>query len=439
MASFRGETGRTLDGEREMSAEDETKVVVDVLVAGAGPSGLLLANELVRRGAGAGRIKVRVVDAALGPSEHSKALAVQLNSLEIFHDLGVAARALSEGKSLASNTVFAGKGCKQELKIKLDSLPGESPFPGILILPQSRTEKILLDNLKSLGGNVEYGTELVGFSNTKDGLVECRLRAGGREFTVLARYLVGTDGAHSAVRHGLEMKFTGHKLEGEFLIADCDIDEEGGGKIFDGTGAIGKIEGGMGGFFPYARDGGASWRAIITRREEDSGAQASLAEVQRALDFLPTKATARSPRWISVFALHSRQVESYGSGTTFLAGDAAHIHSPAGGQGMNLGLADSQNLAWKLAMAVQGCASPGLLDTYSEERHPVGRRILTSTDAVFAGMTSPGVLSRAARGILFSSFGRKRILPILSARAPKVSFLQPSQNKIAIDAFPPST
>ena len=106
---------------------------------------------------------------------------------------------------------------------------------------------------------------------------------------------------------------------------------------------------------------------------------------------------------------------------------------------MNLGLADSQNLAWKLAMAVQGCASPGLLDTYSEERHPVGRRILTSTDAVFAGMTSPGVLSRAARGILFSSFGRKRILPILSARAPKVSFLQPSQNKIAIDAFPPST
>ena len=142
-ASFRGE--RTLDGEREMSAEDETKVVVDVLVAGAGPSGLLLANELVRRGAGAGRIKVRVVDAALGPSEHSKALAVQLNSLEIFHDLGVAARALSEGKSLASNTVFAGKGCKQELKIKLDSLPGESPFPGILI-PVSYTHLTLPTN-----------------------------------------------------------------------------------------------------------------------------------------------------------------------------------------------------------------------------------------------------------------------------------------------------
>jgi 2-polyprenyl-6-methoxyphenol hydroxylase-like FAD-dependent oxidoreductase len=362
--------------------------VADVLVVGAGPTGLMLAASLSSFG-----VRTRIVDRLIDRAHESRALVVHARSLEIFRDLGISDTLLRRG-STAARVVFH-LSAKRKLQIPFDDIGAvDTEFPYILFISQAETEAVLDEHLAAVGQKVERGVEVVALTSEGGGVL-CTLRhLDGGEETVRVMYVAGCDGAHSFVRKAAEIPFEGGSYPETFVLGDVEVD----GPIIPNALNVFFGRKGAAVFFPLGRP--RPWRMIAIAPPE-VGAEINpsdrpiltLEELQRIADVsvsVPLK--LRDPDWLANFRLHHRQAAHYRAGRFFLAGDAAHVHSPAGGQGMNTGLQDAWNLGWKLALNVRGVAGEPLLDSYEAERQPVGRFLLRFTDRIF------GQFARAAKG-----------------------------------------
>ena len=339
----------------------------DVLVVGAGPTGLAMAIELTRMG-----VRCRVIDKAPEPTKTSKALAVQARTLEYFDRIGIADAAVAAGRPLHGVNVFSER--KRIVHMSFDALPCR--FHYALALPQSETERLLTERLAGLGVSPERGVELTGFTQGAAG-VEAVLRRtdGGAEERRRVRWLIGCDGPHSTVRHLLGIPFAGRAFEEAFALADLHVESS----LPDDEASVFLHRGDILAFFPMK--GEKQFRLVIQRSDvADPSPEPTVAEFQQAIDdYGPKDAHVSDPIWMSRFHISQRQAADYRRGDVFLAGDASHIHSPVGGQGMNTGIQDACNLAWKLALVAAGRGRPELLDSYQAERHSVGEKLLAAT------------------------------------------------------------
>src|SRR5262245_10015252 len=350
-----------------------------VLVIGAGPVGLMLAGELTRHGAAC-----RVVDRAPRPSPYCKALGVQSRTLEIFDDLGIIDRALDRGLCMRAASVYRDGRLVNRTDLVFEPTP-DVPYPYAFSMEQNVTEALLNEHLEGLGRQVERGVELLGFEQDDSG-VTARLGRAGHEEEVRCRYLVGCDGAHSTVRRVLGLGFEGDAYPGTFMLADVVVawplaaDET---HIFHAQGRS---------LFAIPIRGGRFRLSTIDERGIAAGgpehglfaqevSPPTLEEMQAVVDQLAVPGAVLSDlRWASRYRISHRLASHYRAGRALIAGDAAHIHSPTGGQGMNTGIQDAYNLAWKLALVVAGVAGPALLDSFEAERRPVAESVLRNTD-----------------------------------------------------------
>ncbi|MGD9509226.1 MAG: FAD-dependent monooxygenase [Geminicoccaceae bacterium] len=335
-----------------------------VLVVGAGPVGLTMAMELARY-----RVPIRIIDKTPARTDQSRALAVWARTLELLDRAACADPFVATGLQATAVAILAGR--EQIARVALDEV--ESAFPGVLLIPQSDSERLIETHLQGLGVTVERRTELSAFIDRGE-CVACTLRhsAGGIE-TVEASWLVGCDGAHSFVRQALGKPFLGDTLPTNVVLADVHV---AGLAIPPTELAVFWHRDGVLVFFPI---GQGRYRIVAdigaTPRHDPSLAEAQALVGRRG----PGGVTLADPVWLSGFGINERKVEDYRAGRVFLAGDAAHIHSPAGGQGMNTGMQDAFNLAWKLALVERGLAKPALLDSYSTERSAVAAQILAES------------------------------------------------------------
>ncbi|WP_220036002.1 FAD-dependent oxidoreductase, partial [Modestobacter versicolor] len=368
------------------------RTACEVLVVGAGPTGLTAAIELARRG-----IAVRVVDKRSAPAAQAdKAIGVHCRTMEIWEDQGVVTEAMDAGSWLYGQTVFVNG--RQTHQVDWSGLE-ELPYAH-LGLPQYETERILGDRLAALGVRVDRGVELTGFSQDDDGVTAELVDADGARSSTRAQYLVGADGSGSAVRAQLGLTFDGglSMFPQLFMLGDVDVDwEMPPGHLVRWV----RIEedGDFTGMLVCVPLKGRNRYRVATlapqRLQQTIGSGVvppgfwkeydppGLADIQAAIDDLgPAGTTATNLRWSSVFRVKHGIVDRYRDGRVFVAGDAAHLHPPAGGQGMNTGIQDAWNLAWKVALAVRGQASPGLLDSYQAERRPAGKAIVDRAVAI---------------------------------------------------------
>ncbi len=359
---------------------------VDVLIAGAGPTGLALALWLARSG-----VSVRIVDHAAEPGTTSRALAVQARTLEFYRQLGFAEEVVSRGLQMqAANVWVRGE---KAARLPLGEIgEGVSPFPYVLIFPQDQHERLLIDQLQAAGVEVERPVELVSFEQTVDG-VQARLkRTGGRETTCEASYICGCDGARSVIRRQLGAGFPGGTYAQLFYVADV----KARGPVMDQELHIALDDADFLAVFPLKAEGTARLIGTVRREAEARGEALAWEDVSgRAIDRLGVE--VETVNWFSTYHVHHRVAAGFRRGRAFLLGDAAHIHSPAGGQGMNTGIGDAVNLGWKLAAVLRGRADEKLLDTYEPERLGFAKKLVATTDRVFTFATRPGLLAREVR------------------------------------------
>lgn len=354
---------------------------VDVLVIGAGPTGLMAACELLRRG-----LSVRVVDERPAPSTKSKAIVVHARTLELLEEAGVSEALIARGLPLRGVTMWAGG----EVIVTAEFEDLDSRFPYLLSIAQSDTEQVLTDRLEKLGGKVERETQLLRFRQDGTGVTATVKKTG--EETIRAAWMIGCDGARSTVRTQLELGFDGSTYDEHFLLADVKIAWD----VRDDRISTWLSEDGLVACFPM-REG--RWRVIASAPRGDATEAHPTLEEMQAIVARRTNAGAQlsDGTWLSRFRIHCRQVSTYRDDRVFLAGDAAHVHSPAGGQGMNAGIQDAHNLAWKLAMVHRGEARGIVLDSYTTERHAIGKAILRGTDFATKIGTFKNPIARAAR------------------------------------------
>lgn len=353
-----------------------------ILIVGAGPVGLTMAAELVRYG-----VPVRLIDRSAEPTQTSKALVLWSRTLELIDRMGCTQAFLDvglrvHGASIRSGTSVLGRA-------SFDGI--SSPYNFALMIPQRDTERLLHEHLVSMGGTVEREVELTGFAQDADGVRATLRHKDGREEAVETPWLIGCDGAHSSVRHGLGLTFDGSTEGGDWILADVRL--EGKGKPPSDEIAPFLHDEGPFVVFPIpgnrARIIAAVGRADLTVPRPEP----TLADVQQLIDRRAGGGFRASDAvWLANFRINERKVTDYRHGRVFLAGDAAHIHSPAGGQGMNTGMQDAFNLAWKLALVVRGEAGVKLLESYSPERSKVGDMVLRNASL----MTDMGTLSNPA-------------------------------------------
>jgi pentachlorophenol monooxygenase len=372
-----------------------------VLIAGAGPIGLTAAIELARRG-----IACRIVDPLVEPPQYAKAVGVQPRTLEVFEGMGVLRRILDAAVLMRGQIVYVNG----EQVSRLDmTLPDDVPF-GFIAIPQYATEAILRDELAMHGVAVQRGVRVTGFEQDLDG-VTATLAGDIGEQTVRAAYLVGADGAHSAVRKGLGLTFEGAAFEERYMLGDVEV----GWSAPRGYGirSMHQTDGKTDDLLVcIPLPGRGRYRmSTLVPDELREGDTPQLHHIQAVLDRLaPEPTTARNLRWSSVFGISHRIVDAYGKGRVFVAGDAAHIHPPTGAQGMNTGIQDAHNLAWKLALALAGQAAPGLLESYDAERRPVGEEVVGRTvrsarEGIGADSTDVGYVIRREAQLLIDYAG----------------------------------
>jgi 2-polyprenyl-6-methoxyphenol hydroxylase-like FAD-dependent oxidoreductase len=391
-----------------------------VLIVGAGPTGLVLALWLARAG-----VPFRLIEKNSGPGQASRAMAVQARTLEFYRQLGIADDVVSAGFQLDRLHL---RNRSRELAVAPlgDVGSGISPFPFALSLPQDDHERLLTERLRTAGKAVEWNTELTGFTQHGDGVSATLLRPGGEEIWE-GEYLCGCDGAHSAVRRGLGVGFPGGTYDQPFYVADAEAagpwsDRDITAYIAERTFCLA---------FPVRERGMFRFIGVVPealRERDDLKFDDVCGEVEQVTGTRVTKVN-----WFSAYRVHHRVADNFRNRRVFLAGDAGHVHSPAGGQGMNTGIGDAVNLAWKLAAVLSRRANPVLLDSYEAERIPFARSLVSTTDRVFEAVVGHGVFSRLIRSV-FAPF----ILPLALrfAAARRAQFRLVSQTRIAYRESP---
>ncbi|MGH3889825.1 MAG: FAD-dependent monooxygenase [Pseudonocardiaceae bacterium] len=355
----------------------------DILVVGAGPSGLTAALQLARYG-----VQVRIVDRKFGPVEQARATIVHARTLEYLDRLGLADQAMEQGVPITRIEVHEKSHVSAHLPLFEPGIEGRTRFPCALSLEQSKTERILVAALAEYGVTVEWGGSVE--SVTDNGReVSVTVRRTDQVGTITARRVVAADGASSTVRRWLGIAFTGTTYPQTGLLADVALDVD----LPPNRLRLVLTRGGFVGILPIGGDHYRLFGAVppgftrsTVQREISHDAYAELAkdELQRWFDdYFQVDGKLGEVSWASLFRFHSRIADRFSSGNVFLVGDAAHIHNPAGGQGLNLGVGDAMNLAWKLALVARGEAKADLLKSYEIERRSVAQTIIRNTDRGF--------------------------------------------------------
>lgn len=359
---------------------------VPVLIVGAGPTGLVLAVWLAKAG-----VRLRIIDRAAEPGTTSRAVGVQARTLEFYHQLGIAAEVVEAGLPFAAANLWM-RG-RRAGRVAFGAMgQGLSPYPYMLVYPQDQHERLLIAHLSKLGVEVERRTELAGLEQ-REGCVRARLIGpDAREEICEAAYLAGCDGAHSAVRQALALNFAGGTYPHLFYVADV----EGSGPALNGElhGTLDTVD--FLAVFPLKGNGRA--RLIGTVRDSVLAGDRTLTwedANKRLLAFLTLE--IERVNWFSTYRVHHRVATRFRVDRAFLLGDSAHVHSPVGGQGMNTGIGDAVNLAWKLAEVLQGRANAGRLDSYEPERMAFAHKLVATTDAAFAAITRSGPIAARVR------------------------------------------
>lgn len=389
----------------------------EVLIVGAGPTGLVLALWLTRFG-----VRVRIIDKSSQPGATSRALVVHARTLEFYQQLGLAHTIVAKGIYFAAINLWVNGKLAGRIPFG-DIGAGLSPFPFMLIFPQDEHERVLVEELARVGVHVERETELVAFTETGNATtppganhntsasrpvtnettgVRAQLRSNrDGESCCACQYIAGCDGARSTVREQLHIGFPGGTYDGHFYVADT----EGVGSVMNG-----EMHGTMDStdflaFFPMKGAGHA--RLVGQVRNDGTGNTPRWDDVDKHLMNL-VGANIQTVRWFSTYRVHHRVADNFREGRAFLLGDAAHIHSPVGGQGMNTGIGDAVNLAWKLAAVIGNRAPAHLLDSYEIDRIAFARRLVASTDRAFEFISSPGPIAKFARVHIAA-----RLLPVM--------------------------
>jgi 2-polyprenyl-6-methoxyphenol hydroxylase-like FAD-dependent oxidoreductase len=381
-------------------------IETDVIIVGAGPTGLALASQLIRYG-----IDFVIFDAKKGITDLSKAIAVQARTLEIYEQIGLAERAVAEGAIAESVNVMTGGKIRGKINLK-DIGADLSPYPFALLLEQSKNESLLDEFLRKNDKKVLWQTALESVSQNDEKVTATIKTVSGETHELSAKYLVGCDGAKSVVRHQLDFTFEGNTIDALFYVADVEMEflhSHDAVYVCFGTDSFVA-------FFPMK--GANCWRIVGNfpeeiRRDETQIDYEEIEEKIRNEMKMPLDITA--VKWFSVYRVHSRRVDKFRDRRCFLAGDAAHIHTPAGGQGMNTGIGDAYNLAWKLALVLRGKTDEKLLDTYNTERLENAKRLLETTDRLFELGTHDDFLT---------NFIRTHIFPYLAQIATKFDWIK---------------
>jgi 2-polyprenyl-6-methoxyphenol hydroxylase-like FAD-dependent oxidoreductase len=389
-------------------------IKTDVIIVGAGPTGLSLACQLTRHG-----IDFVVIEKNEGVTPYSKALGVHARTLEIYEQLGLAQKAVERGTVAGKVRLLESGEIVGEVDLS-NIGAGLSPYPYMLVLEQSENERLLYEYLQSHGRDVLWDSELRSFVQDESRVIATVRTSAGASQIIESKYLVGCDGPKSLVRHALGLAFEGSTFERLFYVADVQIDWKFSHDALHGCLARNSVLA----FFPLR--GEKRWRivgAFPEGLEKDEGEilyeeiEARIKE-EAELDLDITRVD-----WFSTYKVHTRHVEKFSAGRSFLAGDSAHIHTPAGGQGMNTGIQDAYNLAWKMALFLKGSAAERILDTYNEERLPNAKRLLQTTDKMFnfaAGtdwflnVIRTTVFPPMAKFILSFDVIKKRFFPLIS-------------------------
>ena len=368
-------------------------IMTDVLIVGAGPTGLALAVQLIRYG-----IDFLIIDMRDGITPYSKAIGVQARTLEIYQQIDLADRLVDQG--LIAKGVRLLEGGEAKAEVPLSTLgEGKSPFPFLLIVEQSKHEHLLYDFIRAHRHNVRWQTTLSEFSQDGAGVAATLVNAGGEKQLVQAKYLVACDGAKSSVRRGLGLTFEGSTLERLFYVADVQLKWDFPHDMLTACLARDRSTA----FFPMPGDDRYRIVGVFPEATDKTEGEIPYDEIEKQiLEDSQVELDIYQVNWFSTYKVHSRRVNQFSAGRCFLAGDAAHIHSPAGAQGMNTGIQDGYNLAWKLALVLRGDAHPRILETYNEERVEVAERLLETTDRMFDLLVNPDWLL---------SFVRRQIFP----------------------------
>ena len=374
------------DGENLLTTSTSSNLDTDVLVVGAGPTGLVLALWLTTLG-----VRVRIFDKSAEPGTTSRALAVQARTLELYSQLNIADAVVERGrKAIAAHLWVSGKDVAR--LVFGDMGVGLSPFPYPLVFPQDEHERLLSSRLAAAGVEVARQTELVGFEEREGHILAHLKRPDGTSETCRAAYIAGCDGARSPTRETLKIPFRGGEYSHVFYVADV----EGGGPVMNGEVHVGLDKTDFLAVFPLKGEGRA--RLVGTLRDEAERKREDLTWNDVSAKVLQwMRIDVQRVNWFSTYRVHHRVAEHFRHGRAFLLGDAAHIHSPVGGQGMNTGIGDAVNLAWKLAAVVHGNAEASLLDSYEPERIAFARRLVATTDRAFTGVTSSSGFARLVR------------------------------------------
>ena len=391
--------------------------VTQVLIAGAGPTGLVLALWLTRLG-----VRLRIIDKTAGAAAFSRALGVQARTLEFYRQIGIADTAVASGVEVKGVNFWA-RGTKAA-HVPLHELGiGLTPFPYLLDFAQDAHERLLIEHLETLGVTVERKTELVSFDQ-QPGSVRARLkRPDGSDEICQPAYLAGCDGASSIVRETIGAGFPGGTYSHLFYVADV----EASGPVIDDEVHVDLDKTDLLAIFPMKGTGHVRLVGLVGERRGRGDHELTFADVS---DYAirQVKLAVSKINWFSTYRVHHRVAQSFRAARAFLLGDAAHIHSPVGGQGMNTGIGDAINLAWKLAAVLSGRIPDKILDSYELERIVFARRLVATTDRLFTLATQPGFIAAQARTKLFPL-----LLPMLLRIPAARRFIFPTISQIALN------
>ncbi|MBB2148084.1 FAD-dependent monooxygenase [Pedobacter gandavensis] len=388
-----------------------------VIIVGAGPTGLSMAAQLLRYG-----IDFIIIEKKVSTTVFSKALVVQARTLEIFQELGIAKKAVAEGAiTTALNLFYRGK---RKAALNFAGLgEGLSSFPFPLSLEQSKTESLLVDHLSANGINIQWQSELLNFEQNEAGVTAFYKDNSGKAQQVVAQYLVGCDGASSLIRHQLGLSFDGDTVPKLFYVADVKLNSR---VIHKNELFMFLIKKGFILFFPM--EGHGHYRIVgVLPKSEGMDVEFKFADIQNSIiEQVNVPLAFEEVMWYSSYKVHSRKASSFENGRCYIAGDAAHIHTPAGGQGMNTGIQDAYNLAWKMAFTIKGVVNAQVLSSYNTERIDNAKHLLQTTDRLFDIMSGtnpiwnffrlnfmPPILGLVTK----SAMVKKRFFPLISQTA----------------------